>query len=147
MNDARHDPAAPKGNGYDCRTAEQRHEDAAQLALRIDNLVDAVEAMGRERASQAAAITELRSQLAALTSAAMTDLGRESHRITAQEGEIAALKLHVKAQAAAIDRIAAALTVINLRVGYDARRQNLPQRPRRVADARRAIALQPTGAA
>lgn len=91
MSGSHYAPEPGRDDRYDCRTAEQRHEDAAQLALRIDNLVDAVEAMGRERASQAAAITELRSQLAALTSAAMTDLGRESHRITAQEGEIAVL--------------------------------------------------------
>ena len=117
MSGSHYAPEPGRDDRYDCRTAEQRHEDAAQLALRIDNLVDAVEAMGRERASQAAAITELRSQLAALTSAAMTDLGRESHRITAQEGEIAALKLHSKAQAAAIDRIAAAVQVLILEAG------------------------------
>ena len=41
MSGSHTQPEPGRDDRYDCRTAEQRHEDAAQLALRIDNLVDA----------------------------------------------------------------------------------------------------------
>ncbi len=98
MSGSHYAPEPGRDDRYDCRTAEQRHEDAAQLALRIDNLVDAL-AYANKRIDD-------------MTRAAMSDLGGHGHRLAALEDEVAALKGHAKAADMAIERIADAVQVL-----------------------------------
>lgn len=123
-------PASPAdGDDYtwdrDLRTGPERDADAlAQLALRIDNLVDAL-AYANKRVDD-------------LTRAMMVDMGGVGHKLAALESEHAALSRAVNAQeqaaswrdrriktleaegralAAALDRLAEHVTVLNLRSG------------------------------
>ena len=96
---------------YDLRTATQHEQDdAAQLALRIDNLLDVVEALGRTVDSQGRALAELRGQVEKLTQAAMTDLGSVSHEQGLQGALLEALTQNVAHHADV-------LTVLQLRDG------------------------------
>lgn len=100
MHDARHHPHA--GDEAACYPLPAVHGDAhAQLALRVDNLVDALE--------------YLRRNVDAIRAGAMADLSTVSHQQAAQEGEIAALKVHAKAADMAIERIADAVQALVLR--------------------------------
>jgi chromosome segregation ATPase len=116
----------PRGSGErDLRTADQQlADDLAQANLRIDNLVDAL-AYANKRIDD-------------LTRAMMVDMGGVGHKLAALEGEHAALSRAVNAQeqaaswrdrriktleaegralAAALDRLAEHVTVLNLRSG------------------------------
>lgn len=104
MSGSHHDPDPTR---YDLRTVQQREQDdAAQLALRLDNLLDAHEAMSATVASQGRALAELRSQLETITSAAMHDLSVESHRTEQVEGRVTALE---QAFERLVDRVQVAL--------------------------------------
>jgi len=83
----------PEPTRYDLRTATQHEDDAiAQLALRLDNMLDALEAQAATVASLTRTVTELRTQLETITRAAMTDLSKESHRTEILEGRVTALE-------------------------------------------------------
>ena len=104
MSGSHHDPDPTR---YDLRTVQQREQDdAAQLALRLDNLLDAHEAMSATVASQGRALAELRTQLETITGAAMHDLSVESHRTEQVEGRVTALE---QAFEKLVDRVQVAL--------------------------------------
>ena len=102
MHDARYD--SDEGDEATRYNLPAAHGDAhAQMTLRIDNLVDALAYTNRN--------------VDAIRAGAMTDLSTVSHKQAALEAEIAALKVHVKAQAQAIDRIADAVQALVLERG------------------------------